>query len=99
MARSAVERAGPSAHEAARLLERLLLAAEEGGRTGHVIELLVLQALAHQTRGDTPAALACLERALTLAEPEGYVRVFADEGTVDGRPAQGGRETGRRPEL
>ncbi len=82
MARSAGERAGPSAHEAARLLERLLLAAEEGGRTGHVIEILVLQALAHQTRGDIPAALACLERALTLAEPEGYVRVFADEGTA-----------------
>jgi LuxR family maltose regulon positive regulatory protein len=82
MARSAGERAGPSAHEAARLLERLLLAAEEGGRTGHVIEILVLQALAHQTRGASPAALACLERALTLAEPEGYVRVFADEGTA-----------------
>ena len=82
MARSASERAGPSAHDAARLLERLLLAAEEGGRTGHVIEILVLQALAYQTRGDIPAALACLERALTLAEPEGYVRVFADEGTA-----------------
>jgi LuxR family maltose regulon positive regulatory protein len=82
MARSAGERAGHSAHEATRLLERLLLAAEEGGRTGHVIEILVLQALAHQTQGDIPAALACLERALTLAEPEGYVRVFADEGTA-----------------
>ena len=50
------------------------------GRTGRVIEILVLQALAHQTLGDIPAALACLERALTLAEPEGYVRVFVDEG-------------------
>ena len=40
----------------------------------------MLQALAHQALGDIPAALACLERALTLAEPEGYVRVFADEG-------------------
>ncbi|MGO9192705.1 MAG: LuxR C-terminal-related transcriptional regulator, partial [Streptosporangiaceae bacterium] len=37
-------------------------------------------ALAHQTLGDIPAALACLERAMTLAEPEGYVRVFIDEG-------------------
>ena len=51
-----------------------------GGRTGSVIEILVLQALAHQTQGDIPAALACLERALTLAEPEGYVRIFVDEG-------------------
>ena len=33
-----------------------------------------------QRLGDIPAALACLERAVALAEPEGYVRVFADEG-------------------
>jgi LuxR family maltose regulon positive regulatory protein len=62
------------------LLERLLRAAEAGGRTGSVIEALVLQALAHQARGDLPAALVPLGRALTLAEPEGYVRVFVDEG-------------------
>ena len=69
-----------SLREATRLLERLLLAAEKGGRTGRVIEILVLQALARQRLGNIPAALACLERAVTLAEPEGYVRVFADEG-------------------
>jgi LuxR family maltose regulon positive regulatory protein len=40
----------------------------------------VLQARAHQTGGDIPAALAALQRALTLAEPEGYARIFADEG-------------------
>ena len=45
-----------------------------------MIEILVLQALAHQTQGDIPAALVPLERALTLAEPEGYVRIFVDEG-------------------
>jgi LuxR family maltose regulon positive regulatory protein len=61
-------------------LERLLPAAEEGGRTGRVIEILVLRALAHQMRRDIPAALACLEQAMTLAEPQGYVRIFADEG-------------------
>ncbi len=80
LARQETERAERSVQEAARLLERLLLAAEEGGRTGSVIEILVLRALAHQARGDVPAALATLERAMTLAEPEGYVRVFADEG-------------------
>ena len=80
LARYQDERAEASIHEAGRLLERLRSAAEEGGRTGRVIEILVLQALAHQTLGDIPAALACLERALTLAEPEGYVRVFVDEG-------------------
>ena len=80
LARQAGERAELSVHEAARLLERLLLAAEAGGRTGRVIEILVLRALAHQALGDVQAALASLERAVTLAEPEGYVRVFADEG-------------------
>jgi len=74
------ERAEDSVHQATRLLERLLLAAEEGERTGRVIEILVLQALTRQRRGDIPAALARLERAVTLAEPEGYVRVFVDEG-------------------
>jgi LuxR family maltose regulon positive regulatory protein len=67
-------------HGATRLLERLLAAAEEGHRTGSVIEITVLQALDHQARGDVPAALAALQQALTLAGPEGYVRVFIDEG-------------------
>jgi LuxR family maltose regulon positive regulatory protein len=70
---------GP-AREAPGLLERLLRAAEAGGRTGSVIEILVLEALAHQMRGDVAAGHAPLERALKLAEPEGYVRIFADEG-------------------
>ena len=93
LARYAAERAERSVHEATRLLERLLQAAEEGARTGSVIEILVLQALAHQTRGDIPAALASLERALTLAEPEGYVRVFVDEGAAMAALLQSGRET------
>jgi LuxR family maltose regulon positive regulatory protein len=67
-------------HEAMRLLERLLQAAEEGERMGSVIEILVLQALAHEVQGESPSALVPLERALTLAEPEGYVRIFVDEG-------------------
>jgi LuxR family maltose regulon positive regulatory protein len=62
-------------------LERLLKAAEEGKRMGgSVIEILVLQALAHEAQGNIPPALASLKRALTLAEPEGYVRIFVDEG-------------------
>ena len=80
LARSAGQHGEHFVHDATRLLERLLLATEEGGRAGHVIEVLVLQALAYQALGNVPAALGCLERALTLAEPEGYVRVFADEG-------------------
>ena len=62
------------------LLERLLAAAEAGGRMGSVIDILVAQALARRGHGDVPGALASLARALELAEPEGYVRVFADEG-------------------
>ena len=80
LARYKSDRADRSILEAMGLLERLLQAAEEGGRTGSVIEILVLQALAHQMQGDIPAALVPLERALTLAEPEGYVRIFVDEG-------------------
>jgi LuxR family maltose regulon positive regulatory protein len=76
------ERAERSLAEAVELLERLLRQAEEGHRTGSVIEILVLQALAHRQQGDIAAALASLERALTLAEPEDYVRVFVDEGSA-----------------
>ena len=80
LARYAADRAERSIQEVTRLLERLLRAAEAGQRTGSVIEILVVQALAHQAREDVPAALASLQRAVTLAEPEGYVRIFADEG-------------------
>jgi LuxR family maltose regulon positive regulatory protein len=69
-----------SIHEALRLLERLLQSADEGGRMASAIEILVLQALTHQARSDLPMALVSLERALTLAEPEGYLRIFVDEG-------------------
>jgi len=63
------------------LLARLLEAAEADERTGSTIKILVVQALAYEAQGDLPAAIASLERALTLAEPEGYVRIFAEPGT------------------
>jgi LuxR family maltose regulon positive regulatory protein len=62
------------------LLERMLRAAEEGARTGSVIEILALRALALQAQGRRSAALPDLARALTFAEPDGYVRLFVDEG-------------------
>jgi LuxR family maltose regulon positive regulatory protein len=74
------DRADRTILEAMELLDRLLKAAEEGGRMGSVLEILILQALAHQAQGNIPLALASLEHALTLAEPEGYVRTFVDEG-------------------
>ena len=45
-----------------------------------MIEIRVVEALAHQRRGDLTRALESLEEALSLAEPEGYVRTFLDEG-------------------
>ena len=45
-----------------------------------MLEILVLQALAHEAQGNIPPALVSLERALVLAEPEGYLRIFVDEG-------------------
>ena len=74
------DRVDGSIREAIGLIERLLQAAEEGARTGSVIEILVSQALAHEAQGNLPPALVSLERALSLAEPEGYLRIFVDEG-------------------
>ncbi len=72
-------------HEAMQLVKRLLKAAEAEKRAGSVIEILLLQALAYEAQGDIPSAVVPLERALTLAEPEGYVRIFTDEGLPMGR--------------
>jgi LuxR family maltose regulon positive regulatory protein len=80
IARYRNDRQEESISEALQLLDRLLQAAEDGGRIGSIIEILVLQALAQHAQNDIPAALASLERALTLAEPEGYVQIFVGEG-------------------
>jgi LuxR family maltose regulon positive regulatory protein len=64
---------------AADLLDRLLVAAEAGGRLGSVLEIEILRALAFQQLGDPDVALAALAHALELGEPEGYVRSFTDE--------------------
>jgi LuxR family maltose regulon positive regulatory protein len=80
LARYKHDRADSSIRETIGLLDRLLQAAEAGGRRGSAIEILVVQALAHQAQGDISTALLSLQQALTLAEPEGYVRMFVDEG-------------------
>jgi LuxR family maltose regulon positive regulatory protein len=72
----AQERPGP----ALALLGRMLAAATAQGRTGSLIEIRALQALALAAAGDEDAAVDALTRSLTLACPQGYVRVFADEG-------------------
>jgi LuxR family maltose regulon positive regulatory protein len=67
-------------NRALELLARLLPVVETGGEMGHAIEILILQAIALQAQGEIDRALASLERALALAEPEDYVRIFIDEG-------------------
>jgi len=70
-----------TANDAAKLLERLRSAAEAGGRIGSVAEMLVLHAFAQHALGNLRGALDSLTQALALAEPEGYLRVFLDEGS------------------
>jgi LuxR family maltose regulon positive regulatory protein len=62
------------------LLARLLQAAEAQKRRGSALDILLVQALAYEAQGNRPQSLAALKHALSLAEPEGYVRIFVDEG-------------------
>jgi LuxR family maltose regulon positive regulatory protein len=66
--------------QALRLLGWLYDLAVTQGRMGSVIEVRVLQALGLAASGDQTASLRALAEALALAAPEGYVRVFVDEG-------------------
>ena len=80
LATYAAERDASTLDDATRFLGRLLTAAENGHRTRSVVEILILQAIADQARAGIEVAVPTLTRALKLAEPEGYVRIFADEG-------------------
>jgi LuxR family maltose regulon positive regulatory protein len=66
--------------EVLNFLDRLLQAADAGGRMGSAIEILILQALTFKAQDEISQAFASLEHALTLAEPQGYLRIFVDEG-------------------
>ena len=68
--------------EALSLLEPLQVNAEKQERWSHVIEMKVLQALAHSMRKEDQEAFTVLAQAVHLAEPEGYIRIFVDEGTA-----------------
>ena len=80
LARHRRDRDSRALEDALRLLERLLVAAQDGERGASVLEVRILQALGHQGHGDLDAALDALQRAVGLAQPEGYVRLFAEEG-------------------
>jgi LuxR family maltose regulon positive regulatory protein len=80
-ARVMIVTGNPSARDRAlRRLDLLRRSAEAEGRTAVAIEALALQAIAHWQGGDRTRALTALDRALRLAEPEEYVRLFADLG-------------------
>ncbi len=68
------------AADAQRLLDRQRALAETGGRTGRLIEILSLQALALEAQGQPDEADTALSQALSRTRPEGYVRVFLDLG-------------------
>jgi len=74
-----------SVDEATELLRQLLVTAEAGEHTSRVIKILILQALALQAGGDTDQAITALEKALTLARPAGFIRIFVDEGPAMAR--------------
>jgi LuxR family maltose regulon positive regulatory protein len=74
--------------DALALLDPLLQKVEGAGWMWLGIEVLTLQAVAYQHRGDTTQALAALERALSLAKSEGLVRLFLDSGPPMGELLQ-----------
>ena len=81
--RIAQARANPSTpflQDILHLLARLLLEAERKARTGSVLEILITRSLALEAQADLAGSLSTLERALLLAEPERYIRLFVDEG-------------------
>lgn len=61
-------------------LEPVHAQAQTATQTGTLIEILTLLAIARRGQGDAAQATAALARALSLAEPEGYVRTFVDLG-------------------
>jgi LuxR family maltose regulon positive regulatory protein len=69
-------------NEAIRLLSCLEDSARSGGRQGRLIEIIILKALALHRMGDTMQADTALTKSLALAEPEGYLRIFLDEGRL-----------------
>jgi LuxR family maltose regulon positive regulatory protein len=66
--------------EALRLLSSLEETARAGGRQGRQLEIMLLQALTLHIAGEPAQALETLAKSLALAAPEGYTRIFVDEG-------------------
>ncbi|MCD6053466.1 MAG: ATP-dependent transcriptional regulator [Rubrobacteraceae bacterium] len=85
--------------EELRLLEESRESAQKTGRTGDLIEILTLQALARWARNDKEQAVSTLTQAFAMGEPEGYVRTFVDEGPVMGDLLSATLEARQRGQL
>lgn len=85
--------------ETTKFLQRMLEAAEAGGDITRVIEIMILQTLACQAGEDAGQAMVTLERALTLAEPKGYCRIFVDEGPSMARLLYAALDRGMAPDY
>jgi ATP/maltotriose-dependent transcriptional regulator MalT len=70
----------PFLQDVLHLLDRLLGDAEAKARMGSVLEILIVRTLALEAQGERTSALSTLKRTLMLAAPEGYIRLFVDEG-------------------
>jgi len=68
--------------EALRLLTRLQTLVESGARKGSLIKILILRSLVFKMQENPAESIAALERSLFLAESEGYIRIFVDEGEL-----------------
>ncbi|GHO89456.1 LuxR C-terminal-related transcriptional regulator [Dictyobacter formicarum] len=66
--------------EAKQVLQSQQMLAEQQGRTGNLIQWLTLRALLEESQGEAGQALSAITRALSLAGPRGYLRIFLDEG-------------------
>ena len=99
IARARLTMARGEHEEALRLLEGLRQSTEAAGRTGKQIEILTLQALTLWERSKREQAVGALTRALALAEPEGYVRTFVDEGAAMGALLSAALEARQRDHL
>jgi LuxR family maltose regulon positive regulatory protein len=66
--------------EAKSLVKRIYRTAQKTGKRHTELEGLILLALVFSISGETDQALAYLETALSIGEPEGFIRIFVDEG-------------------
>jgi LuxR family maltose regulon positive regulatory protein len=99
LARVWIAQAGALLPQAMDLLDRMLADAEAKARMGSVLDILIVRALGQSAQGAYSDALATLERALTLAAPEGFIRRFVDEGPAMAAMLQAARTRGMMPDY